>query len=286
MKHKNPLYREIGSMILSNYDSWLRSPRTLLMALFSFATSWRIVHAFSTGIVARNFTMHFDESMAWFAMTGFSSMALTSLTFLVIISELPRKIPFQQYMLIRSSRRKWIFSQILYCFLCVVTMLLFLLLLMAIFVAPHTVGGSGWSDSIRIANGMEAELAYVPEWIRSNFLPWEAFLLSIVPIFFFLFTMSLAILLFSLLGFPALGPSIYAFILFSSIIFMFENIPGFQPPMTFSTLMKIGYNYEDVFKQRLQTVFSVYGALTAIQIICISLIAHRMDIPLYALSNK
>ncbi|MEF9878761.1 MAG: hypothetical protein RR505_10535 [Raoultibacter sp.] len=286
MKHKRHLYREIGSMILSNFDAWLHNPRTLLMALFLTATSWRIVRAFSIGIASQNFSMHFDESIAWFAMTGFGSMALISLTFLVTISELPPKIAFQQFMLIRSSRSKWILAQILYCLICVIVILLLLLLLMAIWVMPYTVAGSGWSDSIRIANGMEAELAYVPQWIRSNFLPWQALLLSIVPIFSFLFTMSLTVLFFSLLGLPAIGPSLYAFVLFSSIIFMFENIPGFQPPMTFTTLMRIGYNYEDVFTQRLQTVFSIYGAFVVIQIIGILFVAHRMNIPTYALNKK
>lgn len=286
MKNKRCLFREMGSMLLANLDTWLRSPRTLIMATFTTVTCWLIVRGYGKGLEIQQYTMHFDESMAWFLMTGFSSMGLSSLVFLVMISELPRRIPFQQYTIIRSTRNKWIGAQIIYCVLCIMVMIVMLILLIAIFVKPYTVSGSGWSDDIRISNGLEQELAYVPQWIRENFTPWQTFLLSIVPIFFFWFVMAMTVLFFSLIRIPALGSSLYAIILFSGIIFMYENIPGLEPPMTFSTLMRIGYTYEDAFVQRLRNAFVVYGSLALTQIAAVLLVARRMDIPTYSLQKN
>ncbi|MEA4929105.1 MAG: hypothetical protein VB104_10585, partial [Candidatus Limiplasma sp.] len=143
----------------------------------------------------------------------------------------------------------------------------------------------GWSDTLRIAQGLEPELAYVPEWIRIHFSPIQALMIAIVPIFLFWFTMVLIILFFSLLGAPIIGLALYSTILFSSVIVLFEDLPGFFMPMQYSTLLKIVYGFEDQLQARLLTTFGVYVALIGILMAGVFVTAKHAELPTYA-QNK
>ncbi len=285
MCKKGNLLRAQGAMILGNFDSWIRSPRTILMLLFTVTASFLTVRSYGIGLRANGFTMTATESLAFLLLTGFGKQFLASVTFLVMVSELPRRIPFQQYTLIRASRTRWISAQLLYCFLMVVFMIVFMTLVFALFLLPVSSPGSGWSDTQRIAQGLEPELAYVPEWIRTNFSPIQALMIAIVPIFLFWFTMVLIILFFSLLGAPIIGLVLYSTILFSSVIVLFEDLPGFFMPMQYSTLLKMVYGYEDQFQARLLTVFGVYAALIGMLMAGIFVAAKHAELPTYA-QNK
>lgn len=283
---KNLRFKPTTALVFSNFDSWIRNSRTILMILFTLATSYLTVRSYGKGITALGYSMSFSESMAWLFMTGFNGIAMASLAFLVMISEIPRRIPFQQYSIIRTTRMKWIGAQILYCCLMVLTMLTVIFLLSAVFLIPYMTPGNGWSDTVRIAQGVDEDLALVPSWVRLNFTPWQAFAVSILPIFLFWFVMVLTVLLFSLLGAPAIGISIYGVILFSSIIFYFESIQGFEPPMTFSTLLKIGYQYEKELQSRFSSVLIGYAIIISALIFLILFIAKKMDMPVYALNKN
>lgn len=164
-----------------------------------------------------------EESIAWFLMTGFNSFNLTSVTFLIMVSELPRRIPFQQYTLIRSTRVRWIVAQMLYCLLLVVLMLVVLIALTALMLIPVVVQGKGWSDNVRIAAGEMPELSYVSAWIRQNLTPIQTSLLSIVPIFLFWLTMTWSILLCGLLGYGPQGVILYSVVLMLDTILMVDT---------------------------------------------------------------
>lgn len=277
--------RSTGAMLLGNIDTWVRNSKTYLMFIFMLLVSYMTIKGFGNGILSRGYFMHYSEAMTWYLMSGFNGFSLTSLAFLVMVSELPRKIPFQQYTIIRATRWRWMGNQILYCLILVVVMMLVLVLLASVFVQAYVTPGDGWSDDVRIAGGMEEEMALIPSWIRLHFTPWQAMALSAVPIFLFWFTMVLTVLLFSLLGIPSVGVSLYAIILFSSLTFTFENFQDFEPPMTFSTLSRIGSGYEDAYIGRLTCVFVTYGLIIIALTIIILLVARRMDIPTYALNK-
>lgn len=55
---KNRLLRETGSMVYAYFDSWIRSPRTVLMILFTLATVYLTVRSYGksmiTGLVGPN----------------------------------------------------------------------------------------------------------------------------------------------------------------------------------------------------------------------------------------
>ena len=285
MKDKRHTYKPMRALLLSYFELWIHSPRTILMGLVLLATTYVTVYSYGKGLAYFQYSMHLGESIVWFSMTGFNSISLSSLTFLVAVSELPRRIPFQQYSIMRISRKKWMLSLILYCFLMVIAVILLITVFAAIFLLQYTTPGDGWSDTIRIQNGMAEELAYIPSWIRENYQPWQAALLALVPIFFFWIAMVLTILFFSVIGHPSIGVSIFAVILFSGLIFVFENFPNFQPPMTFSTLVRIVSKHEGTYAERLSRVFIGYIGLIVGQVFAMVLVSRRVDIPTYSLEK-
>lgn len=285
MKSKHPWPKPIRSLVLSCFDLWVHSSRAILMLFVLFAMAYMTVNSYGKGIAYYNYSMHLDESIVWFLMTGFNSISLSSLTFLVAVSEIPRRIPFQQYSIIRTSRVKWAASLIIYCVMMVLAVVLFITLFAALLLLQYTTPGSGWSDTLRIQNGMAEELAYIPSWIRDNYTPWQAAMIAVGPILFFWIVMVLTILLFSLLGYPAIGVSVFAVILFSGLIFVFENYPGLQPPMTFSTLIRIVSQHEKAYDKRIASVFAGYTGLVVCQILAIVKVAQKADVPTHSLAK-
>ena len=101
-RKRGNIFSSTAAMIQGNLDAFWRTPRTLLMMVFIVCCCFLTVRGYATGLARKNYTMNMEESIAWFLMTGFNSFNLTSVTFLIMVSELPRRIPFQQYTLIRA----------------------------------------------------------------------------------------------------------------------------------------------------------------------------------------
>lgn len=286
MRIKETRRGSLFPMMIGNLDSWLRSPRTLLMMLFSLGTTFVLVTRYGNTIQFYSHSMNYVESLSIFVMSGFNGLSMASITFLIMVSEVPRRIAFQQYCVIRSNRVRWAVSQILYCLVTVLFMMFFLVLIASILLLPYSSEGSGWSDTLRIAAGMDPDMAYVPEWIRNTYTPTQALALALVPLFFFWFTMVLVIMLFSILGKPSIGIAIYSVILFASLIFPFELFPQIDPPTTFATLIRIGYNHEEHYALRLQQVFIGYVVLTTGLIWVIMSASKRIEIPTYSMHKQ
>lgn len=275
----------IFPLMFANLDSWLRSPRTIIMFLFSLGTTFILVERYGNTIQFYNHTMNYTESLAIFSMSGFNGLSMASITYLIMVSETPRQIAFQQYCVLRSTRTKWAISQICYCIITAIFMIVFLLFFASLFMLRYVTPGDGWSDTIRIAEGMDPTMAYVPEWIRVNYSPIQALLLSLAPIFLFWFTMVLVILLCSILGQPTLGIALYAVILFASLIFPFELFSQFEPPTTYATLIRIGYNHEEDYSLRLQHVFVGYSILVSCLITGILRASKHAEIQTYSMNK-
>lgn len=285
MDNKSIRKHPIRALMFGYLTLWIHSKRTLLMLLVLLAMAYITTYSYGNSLMFYGYTMHLEESLVWFLKSGFNSMGLASLTFLVAVSEIPRRIPLHQYCILRTSRNKWILSLIGYCFLMVITTVCAITICATIFLIPYTTPGSGWSDTLRVQNGMVEELAYIPAWLRNHYQPWQAILLSLWPIVLFWTVMVLSILFFSLLGYPSVGVSVYGVILFSGLIFVFENFPRFQPPMTFSTLGRIVTGYENTFQQRMLTVFLGYLGCILCQVLALILVAHRAEIPTYSIAK-
>jgi hypothetical protein len=274
--------KTVRAMLTANFDEWIHQPRTVLMFFFMLATTYITVYSYGKGIQSVQYEMHLGESLVWLLMNGFNGMSLASLTYLVAISEIPHQTSFLQYSLIRTSREKWCVSMLVYCILLAVAVMAVMLLLSALFLLPVVTAGTGWSDTLRTEAGMIEEKTYIPLWIRSNFAPWQAILLAICPILLFWIVITFSVLFFNLLGHPTIGLSLNAIILFSGMIFVFEDFPALKSPMIFTMLTRIVSGYEDCYFQRLTAVLIGYGLVLLCQMLLILWVVKKRDIAAYS----
>ena len=108
-------FKGVAAMAGANFDAWIRSPRVWVTALC--VVVYCLLQAINSPAehqvngLSPAFTL---PEMLFLRMTeGFFIMA--SLLFLVMVSELPRRINYQYSMLMRASRGRWLLSQALYC---------------------------------------------------------------------------------------------------------------------------------------------------------------------------
>ena len=116
----------VTQMALSNLDAWVNSPRVLSMivCMVVYCVMQGVVDQGGFWVAGIELQLTLPEKLFVKLYNSFYNMG--SLLFLVMVSEIPRRIPFQHMMLIRSTRRKWITSQCLYCALMVMLTILLL----------------------------------------------------------------------------------------------------------------------------------------------------------------
>lgn len=252
--------RSVFKMAQSNLDAWVNSPRVLLMAacMVLYCTMQGIVDQQGFWAAGIDLPLSLPEKLFVKLYNSFYSMG--SLLFLVMVSEVPRRIRFQHLMLIRSFRRQWISSQCLYCAMMVLIAILLLSITYTLVVLPDSSLSNTFTDNEYIASGYyEQEESFIPAYIRSHFTPWSACLVSAIPMFFFWYTMVLVILLCSMLGHPLLGPSLYGFILMSPTTILTECLPAWlMLPTDFSSLGAIVQNCIEGELQHFIQVLAIY----------------------------
>jgi len=228
----------VTQMALSNLIAWINSPRVLSMivCMVVYGIMQGVVDQAGFGVEGIALPLTLPEKL--FVKLYNSFYLMGSLLFLVMVSEIPRRIPFQYMMLIRSTRRKWIVSQCLYCAFMVVLTILLLSMTYMLAVFPDSPLGNTFTDDAFIEAGYyEQEESFIPAYIRSRFTPWSACLIAAVPMFFFWYTMVLVILLCSMMGHPMLAPSLYGLILFAPITLLTECLPSWLVlPTDFNSL--------------------------------------------------
>ena len=165
----------VTQMALSNLDAWVNSPRVLSMivCMVVYCIMQGVVDQAGFWVAGIELQLTLPEKLFVKLYNSFYNMG--SLLFLVMVSEIPRRIPFQHMMLIRSTRRKWITSQCLYCALMVMLTILLLCMTYMLVVFPDSPLGNTFTDNEFIAAGYyEQEDSFIPAYIRSQFTPWSA----------------------------------------------------------------------------------------------------------------
>lgn len=273
----------ILSMATANFDSWMRSPRTLVMLLFIIAICYLQMCGYKMTLERTGYTMHFGETLFYEFNFG-CNIQMTTTLFLIMVSELPRKISFQQYSLIRSSRWRWTMAQILYCLMMVVAMLLLILLFISLFALPLVTEGAGWSDTGRIEQGLiQPEEALIETYIRNQFSPLGAFMIALIPTFCFWLVMVLVILLFGLWGKPVFGVLVYAFIMLAHLTIYFEYFPiPISMPLHFATLRDLVTGCEGQEIAELMKVIGGYVVFLAGLVITMLISVKRAELNFYA----
>lgn len=234
--------KAILAMTRINIEAWRSSAKTIVALLFAIAVCYAEVTWGTRNIQANGWKLYFGENMFLSFNVGFNSM-MTSMLLLVTVTELPRRIAYQGYALVRSNRRDWLASQLLYCAGLALFMLLLVTACTALFSIGQVSPGSGWSDLERIASGeMDEWSGIVTPFAREHFTPLTGCLHAAAPILLFWFTMLCVLLLCSVYNAPLVGVAAYVFILWAGIIIDFSGLAvrGFMLPKDFATLDALG----------------------------------------------
>ena len=276
--------RGIGAVCAASFDAWIHAPRVAVMGLcvVVYCLLQAEGNARSLQVNGIPVTLTLTEMLFIKLNHGFYEMA--SLLFLVMVSELPRRIAYQEDMLLRSSKIRWLLGQAAYCVLTVLSMML---CLSALYLLFSWMGGArGLGNAFSETALIEAEQysqweSLIPLYIRQSTTPWGACLMAAGPMFFFWLSMVLLFLLLGLLGRQMLGPMIYGFLLFFNVAVLVEMFPGgIQTPVSFSTLEAISSRAmgSDSELQLLREALLGYAAACAALMLALILTVKRADL--------
>lgn len=260
-------------------SAWLHSPRTVLMLLFLLAITFGMARSYAENLALFGLTAHMGEAIYHMLSLGFS-ISITTSMFMVMISEVPRRIAFQNYLLMRVSRGRWLLSLILFCVVIVLVMIMLLTLLSVVLVTPYVTPGGGWSDIERIAQNPDAIYGprLLPEYVAEQFTPLSASLTAGAVLFFYWFTLVLVVLLFALLGKPNMGLLLYLVLIKLATAVMGEYIPGFRAPEFYATMSTIAPGHPG---NEAQGIFTTLGGYLMVDLALIGvmfLAVQRTDL--------
>lgn len=250
----------------ANLESWLYSPRTIVALVFMILLCYMEVSSFNRRLAAGSLAFHYTE-MLFFVFYNGCNVLMMSTMLLIAVCEMPKRITFQYYALLRSTRREFLTAQIVYCLTVVLSALLIIAVFSSIFTLGHLAPGGGWSDDLRVLQGsMKQEETIVPLFFRTSLSPGLALCCAIAPMFCFWFTMLMILLFFSVVSMPLIGVLLYAFLLWGPSILFFEAIPGIQLPTQFALLRNLALPYREEGMQYFFKVLAGYAALNAVLI--------------------
>lgn len=271
-RRKHPII----TMAASNFDAWVRSPRTVIMLFAIVALAYLEVKTNLETLTNQGFVLNWSETPYFFLSYGINSY-MSSIIVLVMVSEIPRRIAFQNYLMVRSDRKQWIAAQLLFCLWLVAFVMLALVVLVTLFSLGRVTHAADWSDTERIAQGLVVETrTAIPQYIREGFTRFTAALYAALPLFCFWFTFTAIILTTSVFGVPILGLLICAFTLLAYFVFIFVDTRYF--PIDFATVSTLSPS------MYWQAILG-YLALNAALVCAIFARVTRADLAIYA-DNK
>lgn len=271
--------KPILAMTMANLETWIHSPRTILMVTFTVMLCYLEVNNMLRMYSRDGFVLNWIETPYVFLQYGINIL-MSSMLIFVMISEIPRLLAYQNYMLIRSDRKRWLTSQILYCLLMLLTITLVIIVCILLFSLGNVAFGLNWSDTVRIAQDGNMEFtAIVPKHVRESFVPLTGILYATAPVFLFWLSMAMIILLSSLLGSQFVGLVICAFILLAQFIGSYP----FPYPTNFATVAAM--NPDEYGPELYRTAITVYAGLNVVLITLMYWRISHMDLVFYS-ENK
>lgn len=278
LNRENGKGKWLTSSIYAYFSLWLHSLRTALMLIFVLLMTFMLTETTKNSISARHFEVYMGETLFKYANNGFN-LIMTSVAYMVMMSEIPKRISYQNYAMMRLSRMKWLCSLIVFCmliaFLYIIAMFSFSALLSMSFVSP----GGGWSDIERLATyeNYEFMTPYTSEYIRIMH-PMKACVLALFIQFLFYTTVTFIILVFSLHEMPTVGIVFCISMVLLGVTILFEYLPPFPLLSHFATLSGIESQvYENKF-QHIAKCIAGYFVVIALLIASMVHRVKRMDV--------
>lgn len=268
----------LSASLYGHFNLWAHSLRTILMAIFILLMNYMLTRSYENSITISQWKVHMGETLFAYLNSGFN-LIMTSVALLVMMSELPKRVSYQNYTLMRLSRRKWLTSQVVFCIGMVLIFIVLMVVTSALFSLTFVTPGSGWSDLERLTEDPDYahQIQYIADYIRT-LTPFMACMLAAVILFFFWLTMAFLILLFSLCGIPNFGVVFCVSLLLLNITVLFESLPGIKLPSQFATL---GAIMSQVQEHKFQFVALVIAGYLVGDVLLIKLMdvrIQRMDI--------
>lgn len=268
----------LPSIIAADFSSWIHSSR-IVISLICVLVYCLILSSQSLAgkINGETILLSLEEKVYLQMCHGYNKMG--SLLFLLMISELPRRTAFHYYTAIRTSRWKWLLSQLVYIALISASILLIMTLLHAAIVAPSSTSSPIFTDDKMVAQGIYREdESIISSEVRKLFSPLQAILWASLPVYLFWCIMGYTVLLFSLLGHPLVGPSFFGFILMGLTNVNWEAAPEwFHLPIEYANVSAIRAHPELDSVQGINQVNLFLVFTTFLLVGILSIVIRKMD---------
>ena len=126
----------LGATLRGHWSLWVHSPRTVIALAFVAMMTIMFTRAQHLLYEASGYALHLGEMVYASVNQGFHLLN-TSIGFLVMISEIPKRIAWQKYALIRQSRGRWLISLVAFCAMISALFLAAMLLSATLCSAPY-----------------------------------------------------------------------------------------------------------------------------------------------------
>lgn len=268
----------LGATLRGHWSLWVHSPRTVIALAFVAMMTIMFTRAQHLLYEASGYALHLGEMVYASVNQGFHLLN-TSIGFLVMISEIPKRIAWQKYALIRQSRGRWLISLVVFCAMISALFLAAMLLSATLCSAPYAAPGGGWSDLERLAADPDYvyEVQFAPAYIRVLSPLAACGLAAAVQMGYYLL-LTLTVLTFALFDCGNVGIIVCVLMVTAHITLLAELFPGIVLPGLYATLSAIaGRAYGDEIGAALRALVG-YGVAIAALIALMAARVHRMDL--------
>lgn len=271
-------FKWLGASLYGHFNLWAHSLRTILMAIFILLMNYMLTRSYENSVTMNQWAVHMGETLFSYLNSGFN-LIMTSVALLVMMSELPKRVSYQNYTLMRLTRRKWLASQVIFCIGMVFVFIVLMVMISSLFSFTFVAPGGGWSDLERLAQDPDYahQIQYIADYIRA-LTPLVACILAAVILFLFWLTMAFLILLFSLYGILNFGVVFCVSLLLLHITVLFESLPGIKLPSQFATLGAIASQVQEHKFRFVALVIAGYLVGDALLIKLMDVRIQHMDI--------
>lgn len=267
----------LAASIYSHFSLWVRSLRTILMLIFILLTAYMLARSTEASMAAKEYQVHLGETLFCYANRGFNIL-VTSVALMVMMSELPKRVAYQNYIIMRLSRVKWLISQIVFLVVIVFAFVVLMLVFSALFSLSFVSPGSGWSDLERLA--ADSNYAHLPQIVDQYIRGWHpvaACALASLILYLFWLTLVFLLLLFSLYGVPNFGLVFCVSMPMLGILILYESV-GIKVPSHFSTLAAIQLQVMEHKFQYIGKVIVGYVAIDVLLVVLMVIRVKQMDV--------